>query len=143
MSSVLLLHPRHAFLDSSGTLALVDANEVHHEAALAIQKRLVIEHTRLVATNFILDETYTLLLSRLGYLHALHFLDSARKSPLRIVRVKSSDEERAEQILRQYQDKIFSYTDATSFAVMERLRSRAVFSFDRDFPQYGFSLLTP
>jgi hypothetical protein len=35
--------------------------------------------------------------------------------------VSLDDEEKAKQIIRRYTDKTFSYTDAASFAVMERL----------------------
>jgi len=34
-----------------------------------------------------------------------------------------------------------SLTDAASFAVMERLRLPAAFTFDRHFAQYGFTVL--
>ncbi len=40
-------------------------------------------------------------------------------------------------------DKRFSYTDASSFAVMERLGIGTAFGFDRDFAQYGFRLIGP
>ena len=52
------------------------------------------------------------------------------------------DERRALAILRQYQDKMFSFTDATSFAVMERLNTQHAFSFDADFRQYGWIVLS-
>ena len=50
---------------------------------------------------------------------------------------------RGQQIIFQYSDKDFSLTDATSFAVMERLRIGTAFSYDRHFAQYGFALLRP
>jgi predicted nucleic acid-binding protein len=55
--------------------------------------------------------------------------------------VNPSDEEKAKEIIRRYIDKTFSYTDATSFAVMERLALRAAFGFDPHFRQYGLELL--
>jgi len=51
-----------------------------------------------------------------------------------------ADEEKAKQIIRRYTDKTFSYTDATSFAVMERLGVNEAFAFDPHFQQYGFKL---
>lgn len=53
------------------------------------------------------------------------------------VAVGPEDEERALQILRQYRGKDFSFTNATSFAVMERLGIAQAVSFDRHFQQYG------
>jgi len=58
-----------------------------------------------------------------------------------VIRARASDEERAQQILFQYTDKDFSFADAISFAVMERLDIRRAFTFDRDFAQYGFTVL--
>ena len=52
-----------------------------------------------------------------------------------------ADEKRAKEIIARYKDKTFSYTDATSFALMERLGLEAAFAFDAHFRQYGFSLL--
>ena len=59
-----------------------------------------------------------------------------------VIRARAADEERAKQILFQYTDKNFSFADAISFAVMERLTIRLAFTFDRDFAQYGFTVLT-
>ena len=38
-------------------------------------------------------------------------------------------------------DKTYSYTDATSFAVMERLGLKTAFAFDPHFRQHGFQVL--
>ena len=51
------------------------------------------------------------------------------------------DEVRAIDILARYKDKTFSYTDATSFAVMERLGIGAALSLDSDFKQYGWRMI--
>jgi predicted nucleic acid-binding protein len=53
------------------------------------------------------------------------------------------DESRAVDLIARYTDKDFSFTDATSFVVMERLEIFHAFSFDSDFTQYGFLKLTP
>jgi len=45
--------------------------------------------------------------------------------------------DKAKQIIVGYRDKEFSYCDATSFAVMERLRICHVMAFDPHLMQYG------
>ena len=59
-----------------------------------------------------------------------------------VIRVRAADETRAKQMLFQYTDKDLSFADGLSFAVMERLAIRLAFTFDRDFAQYGFTVLT-
>jgi predicted nucleic acid-binding protein len=55
--------------------------------------------------------------------------------------VTANDERKAREIIERYQDKSFSYTDATSFALMERLGLKNAFAFDSHFRQYGLKLL--
>lgn len=74
---------------------------------------------------------------------AVQFLEQLDESPTVVERVTPADEEHARVIIRRYDDKRFSYTDATSFAVMERLQIQAAFTFDRNFGQYGLRILAP
>lgn len=60
---------------------------------------------------------------------------------MRLLRVTEADEERAVAIINQYDDKDFSYVDATSFVVMECLGIDEGFNFDRHFRQYGWCVL--
>ena len=80
--------------------------------------------------------------SRVGRDVARQFLADFEGSNTRVIRVRKSDEDRAKAIIFQYTDKDFSYTDALSFAVMERLRITYAFTFDADFAQYGFTPLS-
>jgi predicted nucleic acid-binding protein len=138
----MLKSPR-AFVDSSGFLALVNPRDLFHQEACVIWRRLTEERWSALTTNFVVAETHALFLARLGQPHATAFLRGIRQSSAVIVRVSTRDEERAESIIFRYDDKDFSYTDATSFAVMERLRIAHAFTFDRHFAQYGYAALTP
>jgi predicted nucleic acid-binding protein len=101
------------------------------------------ERWRTFTTNFVLAETHALFLRRLSHAHATTFLREFPRRSTTLIRVESEDEERAQAIIFAYQDKQFSYTDGTSFAVMERLGISYGFSFDRDFAEYGVPVLTP
>lgn len=135
---------RRIFVDTSAHYALFDANDDNHEAAARILADLLRDRWRLFTTNFVLAETHALALRRLDWAAALDLLTELTRSPgLTIVRVSPADERRAQDIIAQYRDKLFSNTDATSFAVMERLGLGHAFSFDRDFAQYGFVVHSP
>ncbi|MBI4506620.1 MAG: type II toxin-antitoxin system VapC family toxin [Chloroflexi bacterium] len=132
-----------AFVDTSAYYALTDPRDGNHAPAHAIAARLATTRWQIITTNFILAETHALLLARLGRAIALRTLDAIERGATTIVRVSADDERRARAILRQYEDKDFTLTDALSFAVMERLALAYAFTFDRHFAQYGFAVLTP
>jgi predicted nucleic acid-binding protein len=133
---------RRVFVDSNGFAGIGIKGDIHNRDSVAILRNLTLTGRSMIATNFIIAETYSVVLSRAGRLAALNVLDLIKNSVELIERVTEEDEERAVAILRQYDDKAFSYTDATSFAVMERLGLRDAFTFDRQFAQFGFSPLT-
>jgi len=135
--------PHRALIDTSAYYALTDRSENTHQAARAIQQRLIMERWRLFTTNFILAETHALLLNRLGYSLALRVLQAIDQSATTAVRVTAEDERRARSLIVRYDDKAFSLTDALSFIVMDRLQITHAFTFDRNFLQYGLLTLTP
>jgi len=132
---------RRVFVDTSAYFALADRRSASHRAMDAIVRRLITERWRLFTSNFVLAETHALLLSRIDHAIALQVLLAIDSSTTTIVRVSARDERRAREILARYDDKDFSLTDATSFAVMERLHISQAFTLDADFSQYGFAVL--
>jgi predicted nucleic acid-binding protein len=128
-------------VDTSAYFAFINVRESNYPHAQAVGRRLAALRSQLYTTNFVVAETHALLLTRLGRHIALRFLQEIDTSTTLTVRVDEADEQRARAIIRQYADKSFSLTDATSFAVMERLRIDAAFTFDRNFAQYGLRIV--
>jgi uncharacterized protein len=62
-----------------------------------------------------------LILARMGRNRAWNFLQAVITGSTNVIRAEEADERRARAIIEHYQDKAFSYCDAVSFAVMERL----------------------
>jgi uncharacterized protein len=125
-------------VDTSAVYALIDRDDTYHRRAANILRSLPQRGLTPLLTNFIVAECHALFLSRLGADLARDWLF---KQIWPIERVNPQDEERARQIIGRYTDKNFSYTDATSFAVMERLRFGEAFAFDPHFQQYGLKVL--
>lgn len=134
---------RRVFQDSSSYAALLDQRDASHPAARLILDNIALARYQPYTTNIILIEAHALILSELGNRIASQFLKDIRRGNTRIMRVRASDEEGAQEILFRYSDKQWSLADATSFAVMERLGIRYALALDSDFSQYGFIALTP
>lgn len=132
---------RQIFVDTSAYFALTDRRDGNHEAAVRIIQQLILERAGLLTTNYVIAETHTLLLNRIGYKTALQVIEELYKSQTRIYRVREADERKAIEIIRKYTDKEYSLVDAISFATMEKHHLVQAFAFDHHFTQYGFALL--
>ena len=125
-------------VDTSAVFALLDRSDRNHAAARDILGQLKRQRATPLLTNFIVAESHALALSRLG-------ADVARRWLLGNVwpveRANADDESKATAIIGKYVDKTLSYSDATSFAIMERLGLRTAFAFDPHFHQYGFQVI--
>jgi predicted nucleic acid-binding protein len=128
------------FIDSSAFFSLLDTDDRDHLRARQIQESMIQRGALDFTSNFVVAECHALILNRIGRRMALEFLDSLA-STVTVLAVTPADEARAIEIIRQYDDKNFSYVDASSFAIMERFGIRDVFGFDRHFTQYGFRAL--
>jgi predicted nucleic acid-binding protein len=127
------------FVDTSAWIALVDKDDSHHKEAASSYPSLLKNHRNLITSNFVIAETYIIILNELGHKLAIDFLEKLKASP-RILKIYSNEdiEEEAEPILVKYSDQDFSYTDAISFVIMKRQKIRKAFSFDKHIVIAGF-----
>ena len=126
-------------VDTSAVYALIDRDDAYHRKAVSLLRSLPRRGSKPLLTNFIVAESHALLLSRLGPEIARDWL---LRQVWPVEPVTPQDEAKAREIIQRYTDKTFSYTDATSFAMMERLGIREAFAFDPHFRQYGLKLLS-
>jgi len=132
------------FVDTSAFFAIENERDRHHARALLARDALMSKGERLVTTDYILDEVYTLIRVRVGHRAAVDFGQSVQSSRfVRVEPVTPEDFEAAWQIFRRYDDKAFSFTDCTSFALIQRLDVRVAFAFDRNFQEYGNFVVKP
>ena len=123
-----------SFVDTSAFYALLDAEDPHHRKSVGLFTQLGQSRTRLLTSNHVLFETYSLILNRLGRRLAHAWL---KTFAIHVERATAQDEERAVQIVLRYRDKDVSLVDASSFALMERLGLRTAVAYDPHFRQYG------
>jgi uncharacterized protein len=96
-------------------------------------------HQRCVTSNFVLDETFTLLARRASYSFAA---EKARiiyaSSTLEILRPDSLTELAALNLFEKFADQEIGFTDCISFALMREAEIETAFSFDSHFERAGF-----
>ena len=130
------------FVDTGGFYASLNRRDAYHREAVRLFRLAQREHWFLFTTNFVLAESHALILARMGRNRAWNFLQAIITGSTNVIRAEEADERRARAIIEQYQDKEFSYCDAVSFAIMERLDIREAIAFDDHFRQYGqFTIL--
>ena len=122
------------FIDSSAYKALFDKQDDFYLKATTFMTSLPHEDTKLFTSNFILDETYTLIRSHFGKAKAISFRQY-------IVPVSLTDEAEAWNYFEKLPGRGVSFTDCTSFAVMKRLGIKQAFTFDEDFERAGFEVV--
>ncbi len=127
------------FVDTGGFFALQVPNDRWHAQAREALAGALARGVRLVTTNHVVGETYSLLVKTHGHAAAWRFLDTlARSARLEQLFVDERTEREAFEVLRRYADQPFSFVDGTSFAVMRRRKTRLALAFDRHFATAGF-----
>lgn len=134
--------PEPVFIDSSAWIALFDKNDGRHRRAREYWHHLSRHERALVTSEYVLDETYTLLRrGPVGLSLAIALHDKLSQSRLaEVVEIDEGLRRAAWRLFCRYDDKILSFTDCTSFALMRREGLIEVFGFDRDFERAGFVL---
>ena len=108
-------------VDTGAWYALADTSDINHQRAKAFYQQ-VAGNISMITTDAILVEIWFLLTSRLGRIAALTFWDTLRKSDIKVICLTEHDLEAAWHTINAYADQGFSFTDCTTFSIMERLR---------------------
>ena len=131
-----------AFIDTSFWIAEAIARDSRHRDAAALADRM--RESRPVTSNLVVGETWTLLAYRLGHFHAMRWLGRVRDETIvSVERVDAEIETDAWEWLGRHDERPYSFVDATSFALMRKLRIDDVLAFDGDFAAAGFVELRP
>jgi hypothetical protein len=98
----------------------------------------------LITSDLVLEETFNLLSRTIGSKATFKFGNILKNIAfLTIEPITPLDWEKGWRIFERYEDKGFSFTDCTSFAIMERMKITTAFAFDEHFRQYGRFTVMP
>ena len=130
------------FIDTSGFYALLVSNDIHHHKAVKVLKELTSKSCEFITTDYILDESVTLLRARrvTGQIARLfEIVDDSSYVSLEWVGPERF--ERARMYFAQYTEHDFSFTDCTSFVLMRELGIHSALTGDKHFNEAGFTAI--
>ena len=129
------------FVDTGAWYASLVPTDPHYAKAV---QWLAANHSPLLTTDYVVDETLTLLRMRGERKRAL--LLGARffhNSLAEIHKATAADLNLAWETFEKFSDKNWSFTDCTSKVVMEQLEIEIAFAFDHHFHQFGTVQVVP
>ncbi|MBI4729337.1 MAG: PIN domain-containing protein [Acidobacteria bacterium] len=130
------------FVDTSAFAALENRRDARHEAAVREYRRLIRARASFLTSDYVFDETLTLLKARAGSQVALRWGERMLASSLfDLLVVDRPMLEKALGVFGSTLDQPFSFTDCASFALMRAHGIGDALAFDDDFVRFGFRAL--
>lgn len=127
------------FLDTGGIYAFLVKKDANHENASALIRKAIHAGGHAVTTDYIIDETATLLKAR-GYGHAVpHLFDGIMSST--VCRLEWMDPDyfdKTKAFFIKHNDHGWSFTDCFSFITMKRLGLKDALTHHDHFREAGF-----
>jgi len=130
------------FVDTSGFYALLVRGDLQHNKAAEIVDRARKAGAYMATTDYIVDETATLFKARsLGHLNSGFFelLDGSRA--LRFQFVDEARFQKSRAYFQRHADHGYSFTDCSSFIVMQEIGAVEALTKDGHFREAGFKVL--
>jgi len=126
------------FVDTGAWYATIVRKDRDHKAAKRFLKN---NRLPLITTDYIMDEAVTLLQSRVGHRYAVRFLDMLKTShQTHLIYLTPSHIAETIKLFRERPDKGWSFTDCSSFVLMQEYQIQIAFALDGHFQQAGFQV---
>lgn len=130
------------FIDTGAFIAKYFANDQFHKKATKLWKTLEKGRDKLITSNFILDETLTLLARKSYPEFASEKADILYgTNAIKILRPSHEVELCALKYFKKFADQQVSFTDCVSFQLMKDHNIKKAFTFDNHFKLAGFQIL--
>lgn len=131
------------FVDTSAWVAMgLKKDKVNHARAISFLAKMKEEGAIMVTSDYVLDETFTVLMSRKVELDNIVLFqktleNNMQAGTLRLVSVDDDVFKHAWAEFRRYYEHAVSFTDCTSYVIANRIQADCMFSFDAHFRIMG------
>lgn len=134
------------FIDTWGFITLFNKKEFLHKEVKNLYNKKLIGKYSFFTTDYIIDESITLIYNRVPRNLAESYVDIILKSiegnDLNLIRVNKRYFDEAISLRKKYKDKPdISFTDLTSIAVIKDLQINEILTADKHFLQVGLDIM--
>jgi len=130
------------FVDTAGWMSLADAADPQHKDCMEVRDNWLRHGGILVTSDYVMDETLTLIRMRIGIDAAEKWWDQVGETQRVIWEwIDAERAEKARSWFFRWRDKSFSFTDCTSFVIMRELSVKKALTGDGHFKEAGFDIL--
>lgn len=126
------------FIDTSAFCALTIPKDQHNQRAKTVYRQIQKEKSIIFTSDFVLDEVYTLLKNRDCHATAVNFMNQFEKCGANVLRITENIEASAKIIFKKFDERKLSFTDCTSFALINHSGIEGVFAFDDHFKYHPY-----
>jgi predicted nucleic acid-binding protein len=127
----------NVFVDSSALFAVLNAEDPNHKKAFEVWRRLLVNDTVLITTNYVLVETFVVAQRRFGMEAVQTFQDDIVPA-LTILWIDKGAHQAGVLSMLAAGSRTLSLVDCVSFHVMRQHGIKAAFAFDKHFEEQGF-----
>lgn len=135
--------PKPLFVDTNAFVALANEDDRHHDAAQAVRDGIEtgeLSYGPLFTTRYVLSETATTILYRIGHREAVEVLATVRESStFNVLDVTEPIFDRAAEQFAEYDDQEISFVDHLNAVLSDDLGIEHIFAFEDDFDTLGMT----
>lgn len=133
------------FIDTSGFVSVMVESDQYFKDASPFFRRSLAQYTPLITTNLVIAEAYPLIRRFSCHKNAMRFLEiiaeGSRNNYLEVSYTTAYHYQKAEDLLKKYQEHDLSLVDAVNMMIMKENGLSRVFGFDSHFRLEGYLLI--
>lgn len=139
MTTIQTIYERAYLIDTGSLITYYDKKDKRNFQIVSFINKKISENVPIIITQLIIGETYRRLLYDIGRDSAIAFMDGL-VSLFTYKVIDLNDIQTAMSIIKKYDDQKLTLTDATSFALMKRMKIYKAIALDHHFSILGFSI---
>lgn len=128
------------FVDADAFVSLSNKEDRNYKKALKLSKLVKERKTEVLTSSFAIGEAITVISQKVGLDKAVAFGINAYKGELIILDASRLQQLKALKRFSQQRSKNVRFTDFVNMVLMDELKIKTIFSFDRHYKKEGYKL---